>query len=323
VTNALPGVSLTLSGEGSTSITVAQDTTTTVNNVQAFVSQFNALVDLIADDTKYDPDSKKAGVLQGDATIIGIGSQLRSLVSDVALLPSGTAYRTLADIGISTGAFGAALGTTRHLNVDTTKLTKALQDNPQAVLNMLSGLTGTTTVTSDATNPWSASITGQPAGQVYSGTYAITYQPSDGSLASVFTPVSGGARASTNGTITAGAVNATLVPGLVITARNPLPSAAGTDRVTWNVNTRGVLQRLNDYLQNTLSATGVFQAEQNTAQSDLANISKQIANQNDLLAQKQQSLQAEFTAMEVALSKLQTQSASLFAKLGINSNSNS
>jgi flagellar hook-associated protein 2 len=79
VTNALPGVNLTLAGQGSTSITVAQDTSTTVNNVQAFVTQFNALVDEIQNDTKYDPNSKTAGPLQGDAAILGIGDQLRAL----------------------------------------------------------------------------------------------------------------------------------------------------------------------------------------------------------------------------------------------------
>ena len=320
VTNALPGVTLTFAGEGTTSITVAQDTTTTINNVQAFVTQFNSLVDLITDDTKYDPRTKKAGPLQGDATILGIGNQVRSLVSTAAVVPTGAAYTTLGDIGISTGAFGAAFGTTNHLTVDTGKLTTALKNNPQAVFNMLSGLTGTISVSGDATNPWIATATGQPAGQVYSGTYAITYKPSDASVSSVFTPSGGSARAAVTGSIVAGGVTSSLIPGLSITARDPLPGTSGTDRITFTVNTRGVMQRLNDYLNNVLGAAGAFQTEQSDAQTELTSLTQQIANQNDLLDQKRRTLQAQFTAMEVALSQLQTQSTTLFARLGTSSN---
>ena len=321
VNNALPGVQLTLAGEGTTSISVAQDTTTAVNNVQNFVTQFNSLVDLIADDTKYDPNTKAAGVLQGDATILGLGDQLRSLVSSAAVLSAGSTYTTLGDIGISTGTFGSAVGTTKHLTLDTAKLASALQTNPQSVFNMLSGLSGTVAVSGDATNPWIASVTGQPAGQVYSGTYAITYDPTDGSLSSVFTQEGGFAHPAVKGTITAGALNTSLVPGLLITGKNPLPTASGVDRVTYTVTTRGVMQSLNDYLHNVLSAGGVFQAEASNAQTDLNTIAKQISHQNDLLTQKQRTLQAQFTAMEVALSKLQNQSTALFSKLGTSSNS--
>lgn len=316
VTNALPGVNLTLASQGTTSINVAQDTSTTTNNIQAFVTQFNALVDEIDNDTKYDPNTKTAGPLQGDAAILGIANQVRTMVTSGAVLPAGATYRTLRDIGISTGDFGAAVGTTNHLTLDTNKLTTALQNNPQAVYNLLAGLTGTTTVSSDASNPWIASTTGSPLGQVTSGSYAISYDPNGNTLSSVFTPANGAAKAAVTGTISAGGINGALIPGLSITARNPLPGAAGTDTITYSVNTVGVMQTLNSYLSGALGTNGLFATESNDAQSELRDISDQIKDQNDILAQKQATLQAQFTAMEVALSQLQSQSSSLAGSLG-------
>ena len=316
VTNALPGVNLTLASQGTTSITVAQDTSTTVNNVQAFVTQFNSLVDEIANDTRYDPNNKSAGPLQGEAAILGIGNQIRSLVSNAAVLPVGASYSTLRDIGISTGAFGSSVGTTNHLGLDTARLTSALQTNPQAVYNLLAGLSGTTSVSGDPTNPWIASVTGTPTGQVSSGTYRITYNPTGNALSSVFTPSGGAAQAAVTGTISAGGLNTSLIPGLSIRANGTLPSASGSDSVAYTATTAGLMQSLNSYLNTALGASGLFQTEQNESQSQLRDISKQIADQNDFLTQKQQTLQAQFTAMEVALSQLQAQSSSLAGSLG-------
>jgi flagellar hook-associated protein 2 len=321
VSNALPGVNLTLASQGTTSINVAQDTSTTTNNIQAFVTQFNALVDEIANDTKYDPNTKTAGPLQGDASILGIADQVRTMVSSGAVQPAGATYNTLRDIGISTGSFGAAVGTTNHLTLDTGKLTTALQTNPQAVYNLLAGLTGTTTVSNDASHPWVASTTGSPLGQVSSGSYAITYDPNGNTLSSVFTPVNGAPKPAVSGTISAGGINGSLIPGLSITARGVLPSASGTDTVAYNVKTVGVMQTLNSYLNSVLGTNGLFATESSDAQSELRDISDQINNQNDILTQKQANLQAQFTAMEVALSQLQSQSSSLASSLSGLSNS--
>ena len=317
VTNALPGINLTLSATGSATVTVAQDTQTAVNNVQAFVTKFNSLVDLIDSDTKYDPNTKKASVLTGDPSVQGIADRLRSMVSAVAVTPAGAAYTSLESIGITSGAFGSAIGSTNHLQVDTGKLTTALQTNPQAVFQVLSGLTATTTLNSSGTNPWIASLNGLPASQVYSGSYAVTYNPTGNSISSVFTPTGGGAQAAVNGTITAGGTNGAVIPGMILTARNPLPGGSGTDTITYNVTSRGVMQSLNDYLTKLTGPGGLFQTEQSGTQTELNSLSQQIANQNELLQQRQQSLQAQFTAMETALAQINSQGGQMLSQLGV------
>ena len=246
VNNALPGVNLTLSAPASSAtITVAQDTTTAINNVNTFVSQFNSLVDLIDADTKYDPNTKTASVLTGDPTIAGIADRLRSLATAQAVVPVGAAYSSLGSIGITTGAFGAAAGSTNHLSVDSGKLTTALQTNPQAVFQVLAGMTATTSLSSDPTNPWISTIQGQPSTQINSGTYAISYDPSTNGISSVFTPTSGGALAPVKGTISAGGINGGVIPAWCstrgtrcprrqapTTSATPSPASASCSRST-------------------------------------------------------------------------------------------
>ncbi|HEV7665456.1 MAG TPA: flagellar filament capping protein FliD [Chloroflexota bacterium] len=322
VLDAVQGVNLTLLSSGTTSVSVTQDTTTASTNIQNFVTQFNSLVDLIDTDTKYDSSTNTASVLTGDSAITGLRAKLRSLVSQAAQVPAGSAYASLGDIGVSTGAYGSIVGSTNHLVLDTTKLTNALQSNPQAVAQVLSGLSGTTSTSGDAAHPWIQTATGTPYGQVYSGSYKVTYDPS-GTISSVFTSTGGSARPAVKATIAAGGTNTSLIPGVSISARNPLPSAAGTDTISYTVSSRGVLQSLNDYLNTTAHLGGIFDTEHTDATSSLSNISAQITNQNTLLAQRQTSLQAQFTAMEVALSKLQTQGSSLLSQLGVTSSTSS
>jgi flagellar hook-associated protein 2 len=317
VTNALPGVTLTLAALGTTTVTVSQDTATAQKNVQAFVDQFNTLVDLIGKDTAYDPTSHAASVLSADSGVRMLENQLRSLATSPALAASGAAYKSLADIGVSTGAFGAVVGTTSHLTLDTSKLSAALTNNPNAVFDVLSGLTSTVTKTADPTNPWMASVSGTPYGQVYSGTYQITHDGA-GHLSSVFTPTVGAPQLAVISTITAGGTNSMLINGLVLTANGSLPTSAGTDTLNFTVTSRGVMQGLNDFLNTTLAKVGLFGTETTGATNDERTLDDQITAAQSRLALKQQNLQSKFTAMEAALAKLQNQSQSLTSQINAN-----
>jgi flagellar hook-associated protein 2 len=99
VTGVLNGVSINLATTGSTTLSVSQDTSTTVTNVQAFATAFNSLVDAIDADTKYDSQNKKASVLTGDSGVQGLADQIHELLSNAASSATG-AYKTLGDLGI-------------------------------------------------------------------------------------------------------------------------------------------------------------------------------------------------------------------------------
>lgn len=116
--NVISGVTLTVAQETTTAveITVAQDQTVITNAVDSFVAAYNAVNQTLNEATKYDPATKTAGLLQGDATAIGLQTALRGILQSTT---SGSAYTRLADIGITQQLGG-------DLAVDSTKLTTAL-----------------------------------------------------------------------------------------------------------------------------------------------------------------------------------------------------
>jgi flagellar capping protein FliD len=76
--------------------------------------------------------------LTGDSTILGLAATTRRLT--MAPRSGASAYRTLADVGISTGPVGSTVGSTSHLVLDSTKLANALQTNATAVQDLVSGV---------------------------------------------------------------------------------------------------------------------------------------------------------------------------------------
>jgi flagellar hook-associated protein 2 len=317
VSGAVSGVTLTLAATGTTTITVAQDTANAVKNVQSFVDQFNQLVDLVEQSTGYNATTKTGGVLMGDPSVQGLMSQIRSLVSSKSPSASGT-YTTLASIGISTGVVGSAVGTTDHLTLDQSKLTSVLQSNPTAVTSVLTG-TVTATLNPDTNGnaragSWITSLSGTPIGSVY-GTYKVTLDPS-GTVTSVFAASGQSAQPAVSGSIAAAGSNTTLINGLTIST-GALPATLRTDTIWFGQS--GVLGRLNDYLNGVLGPNGAFTAEQNQSSSQLRDIDKQVRYATDRLELRRKTLQRQFTAMELAMNKLQMQGSQLFSKLGTSS----
>ena len=316
LSSVVPGVSATLLSTGSTTMTVSQNTQTTVNNVQTFVTNFNQMVDLIDKDTSYDATTKSGGILLGDPTVQGLEDQIKSLIAQ-PLAGAGGQYTTLASIGISTGAPGAAVGSTNHLQLNTATLTTALQNNPNAVLNLLSG-TRTATLNPDSTGAghpgqWITNVGGTPSGTSY-GTYKLSID-SSGNVTSVYTPTGSNALSPQTATMTAGSTNNTLVPGLTLTAGS-LPSAGNTFTDTLFVGQSGVLGGLDNFLTGVLGTSGLFATEHNNTNTDVADLNTQINDMNSRLSQEQTSLQNQFSQMEAALAQIQSQGSSLLSGLG-------
>ena len=94
--------------------------------IDSFVSAYNAVNQAINEQTKYDPSSKEAGLLQGDATAIGLQNALRGILQSAT---SGSAYERLADVGITQQLGG-------DLAVDSAKLEAAI-NNGDELKNLL------------------------------------------------------------------------------------------------------------------------------------------------------------------------------------------
>lgn len=98
--NVVSGVTLT-ANEVSTDpseITVAKDKSALTNALNDFVAAYNAVNQAINEQTRYDPASKSAGLLQGDSTAIGLQNALRGMLQSST---AGSAYQRLNDVGIT------------------------------------------------------------------------------------------------------------------------------------------------------------------------------------------------------------------------------
>lgn len=131
VKDALPGITLNLLKPTTTAadISVSIDKESMRKSVQGFVDAYNALADMLASSTKFDPDTKVKGSLQGDSTAVGLQRALRSMMRSET---PGGAFSRLSDVGIEIKADG-------KMAINSTKLDTAL-DQP-AEMSRLFGAT--------------------------------------------------------------------------------------------------------------------------------------------------------------------------------------
>lgn len=139
ITDAPEGVTLALNatnvGKPET-LTVTKDNAPMTTAIQNFVDAYNSLQTTIASQTKFTAvaqgttsQNSSNGDLMGDGTLRNIQTQLRSMLSNTQ---SGGDISSLAQMGVTQDITG-------KLTVDSTKLTKALDEKPAGVVNFLSG----------------------------------------------------------------------------------------------------------------------------------------------------------------------------------------
>jgi flagellar hook-associated protein 2 len=124
VTDAIQGVTLTLTKEmasgTTTKLTLSRDTSSVQSAIEGFVKAYNSTLTTIKDSTAFNTATGVGAVLNGDSMTRSVQSQLRGLFSTPILgAATGTAY--LSDIGITFQRDGS-------LGIDSTKLSSALAD---------------------------------------------------------------------------------------------------------------------------------------------------------------------------------------------------
>lgn len=316
LSNVVPGVTLTLNRASTTpvTVTISQDTTTTINAVQSFVNAVNHLFDDIDKFTATNPDPSQAGVLTADPSIEGIEDTLRTLISSPVL--GGTpGYATLSSIGISTGAIGSAPGSTNRLQLDTSKLTTALQNNPNAVVALFAGLQGTVSAVTQTsgTGNFITGATGTPLDVHQNGTYVITVDAS-GNATVEFDAADGRVLDKNSGVLVASSTNASLIPGVTLTTGATIQPGTFQIPVTWTQV--GAAVTLNDYLKSlTDPINGLFAARNQEISNEQQDISARIDDLQELLNTRQQGLEQQFAQLEAILAQLQMQSNQLGAQI--------
>lgn len=125
ISDLIPGITLNLTkAEAGTTktLTVSQDNSPLKINLQAFVSAYNASVNLLKSSSAYDATNDKAAALTGDSLVRGLQQQLRSQLS--------------ANV-VDMKALGLAIGTDGTLTLSSSTFDKAMADNPAAASALL------------------------------------------------------------------------------------------------------------------------------------------------------------------------------------------
>jgi flagellar hook-associated protein 2 len=124
------GLTVTAASTGSQTVTVGNDTSNATTAINNFINAYNALQSFIDSESTSSTDSSgkvTAGTLAGDRDVSDLSSSMRALVFNAVSGVSGTIQRR-DDIGIGFTSSDPTMTIT-----DQSKLTNALQNNPQGV----------------------------------------------------------------------------------------------------------------------------------------------------------------------------------------------
>jgi len=119
LTNLVEGMTLTLGRVTGAPVQVstASDKESIKKKIETFVTAYNELNKELANQTKFDPNSKTAGALQGDSAAVGLRASLRNTLHDTA--GTSTVFTRLSDIGFDVQRDGS-------IKLDSTKLDNGL-----------------------------------------------------------------------------------------------------------------------------------------------------------------------------------------------------
>ena len=132
ITDAVEGVSLNLKqaqAGTNVSIDLARDTSAIKSKIETLVTDFNDAMTLISDQFVFDEELQASGPLAGDATLLTMQSQLRSVIT--------TPVQGLNDDENALTLFGVSFTREGLLEIDNTKLDNALNTDINALKKVL------------------------------------------------------------------------------------------------------------------------------------------------------------------------------------------
>jgi flagellar hook-associated protein 2 len=135
VTDAAPGVTMTLAKTGASTLTVSRDTSAVEAAITSFVTAYNSLQATAGQLTQYDKEKQAGAALVGDSTLRTVQTRLRAALNT----PQVGELKVLSRVGVSFQKDGT-------LAFDAAKLKTAFADNKAGVAELFAG-TGTTGTT--------------------------------------------------------------------------------------------------------------------------------------------------------------------------------
>jgi flagellar hook-associated protein 2 len=293
LTNAISGVTLNLTKAAlgtSTSLSIADDTTNLQDSVKDFVSKYNTAYNLLANLTKYDSSTKKAGSQQGDSQFRNLQQGLVGLLSTSVRNPNSP-IQSLADIGITPDANG-------ELQINQTKFDNVFANN----YSNIGSIFAKSAYTTDS-NATVLSV----SSSVKSGSYSINLSQLTPGV-SIAGTIGGLSASSSNGVNLTGSGD---LAGLSINIFSGSTGSRGTVEVS-----DGLANKMSAFIDTYINAT----AGQFTQRTKLINNQlKDLSNEQDKITARSNALTskylAQFNALDVLMSKLNSTSSYLSQQL--------
>jgi len=284
VTSAVPGLTFSLTGAGSATVTVATDTSSLDQVAQNVVTALNNTLATIGKFDYYNPNSNTpAGPLLGDFSIDMLRQQLLGIVSGMggSGLPVSTPYQSLSTIGFSLTSDGT-------VTLDTGALDSAAKTNYAAVAALL-GSVGT------ATSP---QVTVGDVGAAKPGSYAVDITTNSGGTISG--TVNGQAASGANGVLSVLGAGPAL--GLSLNIAGGVTGALGTVNVS-----QGLAGQLATLLNAALDPTsGSLTNETNNLNASLTQMNQRVAALQQQAQQQTLRLSQQFSNMEASTQQFST-----------------
>jgi flagellar hook-associated protein 2 len=142
VTELIEGVTLTLnSADAGTevSITVAADTASLTEDIQAMIDAYNGFHEVYQAYTAFDSTSETGALLMGDSTLRSIDSQIKSILTSTVSGITGTDFSSLSELGIYTDQNDSF-----NMAFDVTLFLEGLSEDREAVVGVFSEQGSTT-----------------------------------------------------------------------------------------------------------------------------------------------------------------------------------
>ncbi len=142
ITDMIDGLTLTLkdaTGTPTVAVQVVADSSNNLSEIQTFVDAMNEVRQFTVDQTKFTEGATSQPPLFGDRTLISTDSELRSLLTEQ--FTSLTTIQSLSQLGITINT-GTGL-----FEVDSSRVTEQLDDNPSAVKTFFETLMDSLTTT--------------------------------------------------------------------------------------------------------------------------------------------------------------------------------
>ena len=318
IADVIPGVTLDLKDTtGGTPITVSatRSTQQLKTDLGNFASIYNGIVETIETYTGFDEETGRAGALQGDSTLYGLVTRVRSALTGVL-----TGFESGTDTYMMASQIGLEIDRDGEMTFDTDTFDTAVTADYQSVLEVVGALGQGSTDNANLQFSKAESAT-------EAGTYEIEIDYDGAGAISA-------ARMRKEGTTTwnDATVSGTTISGMLTAAEEGLSLDVLTGGTSETISyeayvKKGFAGAVFDVLEEIMDEIdGAFVTKKNQIDDVVADLTDQIEKLEDRLLKKEEQLLAKYARMEMLLAQYDAQRgafAAMFASIDAMNNNNS